>query len=631
MASMPPAGRGRPKHLVAWLSIDRGDNDPARFLTYLIAALQTVEPGIGRSILPLLHAPGSPSLQDLITLLVNEISALGNPIPIALALDDYHLIESVQIHAALAFLIDHLPPALRLIISTRFDPPLPLARLRAGNQLAEIRAGDLRFTFKETENFLNQTMGLKLEEKEITILEQQTEGWIAGLQLAALSIQGLKNPIEFISGFSGQNNHIMDYLFQEVFSRQAPTIQSFLLETSILNRFCESLCEAVMVKAEAATDQNLQQFFRELDQSDLFIISLDHERHWYRYHHLFQEFLRFQLENYHAALVPELNHRASLWYESQGLVLEAIDHAFSATEYERAAHLIDQSAEIWIAHGEITTLLEKLAGLPEAITRSSASLCIWKAWALTLSRQTEEVEPWLQCAGDYFLKCKRQAEQDEENRANLLWNYQAGYGQVLAIQATIAQQQKDSKAAITLAEQALELLPRNDLVLPSAMELTLGEAYLSQNDAATASVFLTQAIQDSRAAQHAYIHIFALMEQAKAQVLLGDLSRTREFYEMAMRYGRDNELEPLSQIASKALVDTGLFQPGNPTHLTDPLNSREIEIISLIATGLSNQEIADQLVIAVSTVRWYVKRIYRKLNVHNRTQAAYKARSLGFL
>ena len=616
----------------AWLSLDSGDNDPSTFLSYFIAALQIVDPNIGQSVTPLLQISRSPSLQELLVLLLNEISSKGVQYPIAIALDDYHLIESPQIHGAINILIDHLPESFRLILSARADPPLSLARLRARNQLVEIRANDLRFTTEETREFLNQTMRLKLSSKDVYNLGARTEGWITGLQLAAISIHGQKDPSTFIASFSGKNRYITDYLFDEVFNRLPAITQSFLLQTSILNRFCESLCEALIEKELNGDNKpdvkNLvMNMLYQLDQTNLFLVPLDDMRHWYRYHHLFQDFLRQRLQNDHAGLVPELNRRASSWYEQRGFAREAIDHALAAAEFERAAGLIDGAAEGWIARGEIATLLEKLAGLPEAVTSSSPNLCIWNAWAFTLSRHLDEAEPWLQRAEDYFLACKHQAERDDENRSRHIWNYRAGYGQVIAIRATIAQERHDSRAAISFAERALELLPRNDLVLPSAMALTLGEAYLSQIDAVRASTILARAIEDSLAARHFYIYILALIEQAKAQAILGNFSSATEIYELAVRFSGENELGHLNQIAGQALEEFNRSRD-----IEQPrLNEREIEILRLLATGLSNQEIADRLAIAISTVRWYIKRIYRKLSVHNRTQATYLARNMGFL
>ncbi len=327
---------GRP---VAWLSLDESDSDLSRFLTYVIAALQTVQPALGENLLAALQTPQPPPIELLLTSLLNEISALpddpstrGAKQPqsgqrLILVLDDYHLLDSKAVDEALTFLVEHQPPQLRLIIASREDPPLPLARLRVRNQLTELRTADLRFTPAEAAEFLNRMMGLNLSEVDIAALETRTEGWIAGLQLAALSMQGQSDPAGFIKSFTGSHRFILDYLVEEVLGRQPGEIQNFLLYTSILERLCGPLCEAVLGTPPGSGQSTLE----ELEHANLFLVPLDNERRWYRYHHLFGELLRQRLgqprefSNYHL--------RASAWYEANDDLAKAFHHALCGQRF----------------------------------------------------------------------------------------------------------------------------------------------------------------------------------------------------------------------------------------------------------------------------------------------------------
>jgi len=275
------AGCGRP---VAWLSLDEGDNDLTGFLTYFVAALQTIVSNLGAGALAALQSPQPPSAESIMTTLVNEITTF--PDHIVLILDDYHVIDSKPVDGALTFLLDHLPPHMHLVIATREDPDLPLARLRARDQLSELRAADLRFTPTEAAVFLNQVMGLNLSTENIAALETRTEGWISGLQLAAISMQGHQDTASFIKSFTGSNRFVLDYLVEEVLRQQTEVVQAFLLRTSILERMCGPLCEAVLC-APVGSGQEILEY---LERSNLFIIPLDNERRWYRYHHLFWRF-----------------------------------------------------------------------------------------------------------------------------------------------------------------------------------------------------------------------------------------------------------------------------------------------------------------------------------------------------
>src|SRR5918992_5559943 len=333
------AGRSQP---AAWLSLDEGDNDPTRFLAYLVAALQTIAPNIGEGLLGALQSPQPPPTESVLTALLNEITRV--PDKFVLVLDDYHVIDARPVGDALAFLIEHLPPRMHLVIATREDPNLPLARLRARGQLGELRAADLRFTPSEAAEFLEGVMGLSLSAEDIAALETRTEGWIAGLQLAALSMRGHKDATSFIKSFTGSHHFVLDYLVEEVLQQQSESIQTFLVRTSILERLCGPLCDAVVLDPEVSGQETLEF----LEHANLFLVPLDNERRWYRYHHLFADLLRQRLhQSVASSTVDEgsnlaaLHIRASVWYEDNGLEVEAFQHAAAANDVERAERLIE--------------------------------------------------------------------------------------------------------------------------------------------------------------------------------------------------------------------------------------------------------------------------------------------------
>ena len=324
------AGCERP---VAWLSLDEGDNDPTRFLTYLVAALQTIAPNIGEGVVGALQSPQPPPTESILTALLNEIAAL--PDKFVLVLDDYHVIDAKPIDDALTFLLEHLPPQMHLVITTREDPQLPLARLRARGHLTELRAADLRFTPAEAAAFLNQVMGLDLSAEDIAALETRTEGWIAGLQLAALSMQGREDVPGFIRAFAGDNRYIVDYLVEEVLQRQPDHVRSFLLQTAILDRLNGPLCDAVTGQEEGNAR------LEALERGNFFVVPLDDKRHWYRYHHLFADVLSAHLMAEQPDQVATLHRRASEWYEQNGSAADAIRHALAAEDFARAADLVE--------------------------------------------------------------------------------------------------------------------------------------------------------------------------------------------------------------------------------------------------------------------------------------------------
>src|SRR6266568_2634832 len=397
----------------AWLSLDEGENDPTRFLTYLVAALQTIAATLGEGALGVLQSPQPSPTESMLTALLNEITAI--PDQFVLVLDDYHVIESKPVDQALTYLVEHQPPQMHLVIATREDPQLPLARLRARGQLTELRAADLRFTPSEAAGFLNQGMGLNLSAEDITALETRTEGWIAGLQLAALSMQGQQDSASFITSFTGSHHFVLDYLVEEVLGQQPESIQTFLLRTSILDRLCGPLCDAVLLTPSGTGRATLE----DLERANLFLAPLDNERRWYRYHHLFADLLRQRLHQSTASSpgdaesqVNALHIRASVWYEDHGLEIEAFHHAVAAHDVERAERLMEGKGIPLHFRGAVTALLAWLESLPTTVLNARPSLWVRYASLLLVNGQTTGVEEKLQAAETAL----QRAEADNKTR-----------------------------------------------------------------------------------------------------------------------------------------------------------------------------------------------------------------------
>ncbi len=423
----------------AWLSLDEGDNDLIRFLTYLIAALQTVDAGIGKDVLDVLQSPQLPPLESLLTLLINDLAGNHKGCPYVLVFDDYHVIHAPAVHEALGFLLDHQPPNLHLVIASRMT--LPLARLRARGQVTEIQESDLRFTAEEAAAFLNQTMGLSLSPEVVEALESRTEGWIAGLQLAALALQ--KDPGEaaaFIATFTGDNRYITDYLVAEVLQRQPEATRDFLRQTAMLDRLTGPLCDAV------TGGEDSQTVLEQLEEANLFLIPLDHRRDWYRYHHLFAEFLRATLDQEEQLLL--LHHRATRWYETHGLTSQAIQHALAhgsmSGDWENAKRLIRLAAEATTFSGSVLTVRGWLDSLPDECVRADGELATYKGWVLALTGDMPLAEEYAAAADTRLRRAAAPA-------VNL--------GKLLALRSFIAVfGRQDYEKAIELAAGALEAL-----------------------------------------------------------------------------------------------------------------------------------------------------------------------------
>lgn len=502
---------------LAWLALDDDDNDPTRFLTYLIATLATLKPGFGEPLLALLKSPQPSPPKLIVTHLINEIN--GFPTSFGLVFDDYHVISNPSLHEALAFLLEHLPPRLHVIITTRADPPLPLARLRARRQLAEIRGDDLRFTSAEVAAFLNQIMGLNLSAADIAVLETRTEGWIAGLQMAALSMQGRDDIAGFINSFGGGHRFILDYLVDDVLRQQPEAIQQFLLQTSLLNHLSGPLCDAILSRGAEAHGTtpfaSSQEVLEYLEQANLFLVPLDNERHWYRYHHLFAEALRHRLQALQPRQVSILHQRASEWHEQQGLLAEAIYHALNVQDFARAAHLVEQVGQTLLIRGETVTLLKWLNVLPEAIVQTRPQLCLFHAWTLILNNQVAEAEQRLQAASEF--------EADPIVLA-----------QVAAIRTLIALFQGDMRRANELTRQAQALLPADDPFLRGVTTLNLGLSYFMKGDVKAARQAFVEVADISQKSGNMMVTVTIQCQIAEAQIGQGQLHQALATYQQAL-------------------------------------------------------------------------------------------------
>jgi LuxR family maltose regulon positive regulatory protein len=522
---------------VAWVSLDPGDNALPRFMAYLIAALQTIEAGVGAGVLGALQAPGPadagpPSaLEPLLTALINELAAL--PEPLLLVLDDYHLIEAPVIHHALTFLLDHLPPHMGLVLATRADPPLPLSRLRSRGALTELRQAELRFTPGEAAAFLNRTMGLELRAEEVTALEARTEGWIAGLQLASLALQGTlalsgdRGGTAFVEAFAGDDRYVVDYLVEEVLDRQTEAVHRFLLETSILDRLSGPLCNAVRFGPEtpgsseganAGRRGDSQALLEELERRNLFLVPLDGNRRWYRYHRLFADLLRHRLHQARPDRVPALHRRASRWYEDNGFLADAVEHALAAKDFERVADLIEPASWVHLSQGGASTLLGWLDALPAALLHRRPRLDLLYAWALLAAMELEAIEARL-----HGVERRLPAAGGPADPAGSTDDPDAVRGEIMAIRATLAGLRGDMPAAIELARQALDHLPAGELHLRGILADILGAAYDASGNTAAASQAYTEAAALSQAAGNPLIALIALGNLARLQETQGRL------------------------------------------------------------------------------------------------------------
>jgi LuxR family maltose regulon positive regulatory protein len=532
-----PEGRNLP---LAWVSLDETDNDPTRFWRYVLTALDRAAPGVGSTALALLHASDAPSMEAVLTALLNALTSEARDV--VLILDDYHLIEAEPIHRALAFLLAHLPRSLHLLLATRADPPLPLARLRGRGDVTELRIADLNFTVEETAAFLRTIGGLSFSRDEVAALEARTEGWIAGLQLAGLSLQGrsTEEAATFITAFTGSHRYIVDYLLDEVLLRQPEQVQGFLLHTCILDRLCAPLC-AALLEGEAPSAKRIgacQEMLESLERNNVFLIALDDDRRWYRYHYLFADALR-QRQLGHASIpnVAVLHQRASAWFAQHDLLEEAIDHALAGGCYDQAADLIGRAARALAARGEMQTLSAWLRALPEAALRVRPQLCIMYAWLLVDMRDMEGAEAYLQYA-EAALEMVAQPRSTPEGIRVQTQHATANATDMRALiaagRAVIRAIQGDATGAIAQARAAMDTLDAADVRSRSLATIGLGLAHLSQGAAHEAADAFAEVAVANRATNFGLFMMLAAVGEACAHRMAGDLDQARATYEHAV-------------------------------------------------------------------------------------------------
>jgi LuxR family transcriptional regulator, maltose regulon positive regulatory protein len=514
--------------LVAWLSLDEGDRDPIRSIAYLIAALQTIQAGFGEGLLAVLQSPQPPQAETILTALLNEIAAISDNF--ILVLDDYHVIDSQVVDQALTFLIEHQPPQMHLVIATREDPSLPLSRLRVRGQLTELRAADLRFTPAEAAEFLNQIMGLNLSTEDIAALATRTEGWIAGLQLAAVSMQGREDVAGFIQAFTGSHRFVLDYLVEEVLQHQPEPIRNFLLQTAILDRFCASLCNVVTEREDG------KEILAILERSNLFLIPLDDRRQWYRYHHLFADVLRAHLMEAQPDRVATLHQWASAWYEQNGFPPDAIRHALAARDFEHAAGLIELAWSAMDLSYQSSTWLGWVKALPDMLIRIRPVLSVGYAWALLDGGELEASESRLQDA-ERLLDTPTNKTCLEQSRKMVI----VDKAQFRSLPASIATARAyrflalgNVADAVKYAQQALELTPEDDQARYIQATSLLGIAQYSSGDLEAAERSLAAFHTNLRQTGETVTLISITFLLADIRVALGRLHEAESIYQQSL-------------------------------------------------------------------------------------------------
>ena len=514
----------------AWLSLDEGDNDPTRFLTYLVAALQTVVPDIGEGVLGVLGSPQPPPTESLLTALLNETTAV--PDDFVLVLDDYHAVEARAVDEALVFLLEHLPPRMHLVIATREDPHLPLARLRARGQLNELRASDLRFTLSEAAEFLNSVMGLGLSAEDIAALESRTEGWIAGLQLAALSMRGREDVAGFIRAFAGSHRFVLDYLVEEVLQRQPERVRSFLLQTAILDRLSGPLCDAVTGGKDGGG------MLEAVERGNLFVFPLDDERQWYRYHHLFADVLQARLMEEQPGHAPGLHRRASEWYEQNGLPSDAIRHALAAEDFGRAAGLVELAALGMLGSSQ-ETLYRWLMALPDEVVRARPVLSVYYAFALLGRGDFEAFDAHLRGAERWLDTSAETSERREAPSVGMVVVDAVAFrslpGTIAVARAYHAGALGDVPSVANHARRALDLLPEDDHLWRGAATSLLGIAYWTSGDLEAAHRSFADGVSHQQMTGNIRFQIVGTYILADIRITQGRLHEAVRTYEQSLQ------------------------------------------------------------------------------------------------
>jgi LuxR family maltose regulon positive regulatory protein len=678
---------------VAWLSLEAGDNDPARFWMYVIDALRSVVPGIGEPSLAMLRAPGVNLLDEALPPLINELAEVSEQC--VLVLDDYHAIEDERIHEGMASLIEHLPATLRIVMTSRVEPPLRIGRLRARAQLNEIDAELLRFSLSEAESMLNDVHGLGLPPDAVDRLHDRTEGWAAGLYLAVLSMRGHEDASGFVASFAGSDRRVVDYLAAEVLGEQHEAELDFLLHTSVLDRFCADLCDAVT----GARDSRAM--LDRIERANYFLIPLDPSHEWYRYHHLFGELLRHELERREPLRAAELHDRAGRWFLDAGMVPEAIGHLTAAGEFDAVAELITTHWLAFATAGQRETVARWMASLPRGYITSDGRLCLTQARNALIVGEPEEVLPWVDLAGqaprhnpggDSFLTEQvtvirgmawqllgdiRQAEElagrlapldgssfwhslaasilgtsarwfDANDDAQTLLETAVELGTgvdnflvstaALGRLALIAADRGDWRGCSAETEAAFDVVRANGLeeywVCTSA-HIARGRLLRHDRRPAEARAELERAVGLARRGGGLVEWCYALTALAELLLELGDRRAARELVlearELLSRCPEPGTLVPRMVERLESALRLVVDVSGARPVVTDELTAREEAVLRLLPTGLSAREIGDELGISRDTIKTHTKRIYQKLGVSSRREAVARGRDLGLL
>ena len=580
------AGQGR--RPVAWLSLDQGDNDPARFWRHVIAALERVRPGTAGQLAPLLGPPSPPAFEGLVTALINELAGQPGAGEIPLVLDDYHLIDAQPVHASLGFLLEHRPAALQLVLASRADPPLELALLRGRGQLAELRAAELRFTVEEAAALLRQAAGPALPEAAVAALTARTEGWVAGLQLASLSLRQHSDVAGFVATFSGSHRYVLDYLTEEVLERQPDEVRSFLLETSVLEQLSGGLCDAVTGRPGG------QAMLEQVERANLFLVPLDEVRGWWRYHQLFADLLRACLQRERPERVPALHRNAAAWQDEHGLADDAVRHALAAGDAAWAARLVEQQADALLARSEGATLRRWLEALPAELVGSRPRLCLAQARLAILSRRVEGVDGLLDAAERAWEDAPAVVDEPYEPSVGRAASLLANVPATIALErAILAELRGDAERTVVLASRALALLGVGEWMLASLARTHLAVAeWLSGRLLQAESAFASNVAQ-WRATGELFPAAWSSHQLGEVQRAQGRLDAALETYQQALEItaAPGRPALPVAGIAQVGMAEVA-YQRGELEaaleHLTEGIAlCRLLAYTQPLATGLA--------------------------------------------
>jgi LuxR family maltose regulon positive regulatory protein len=520
---------------IGWLSLDTTDNSAAQYWNYVIAALQTIDDSLGKVPQMILQSSAAPPVRAVLTSLINEIAALSDPL--LLGLDDYHEINSADIHNEMEFLIENLPPNLHLVIMTREDPPITLSRMRVQGLLTEIRADDLRFSKTESTTFFNDLLALALTQEDVDALIARTEGWIAGLQLAAISLKNAADKSEFVRAFAGSHRFLTDYLVDEVLSRQTPEAQKFLRRTSILERFCAGLCDTLVEEVES------REILQQLGQANLFLVSLDNDLQWFRYHHLFAEFLQLQLYEQEPEIVPELYRRTIEWFIQASLPRDALHYALKAEDNEQAADLIEGLAPDILTNDNHELVIRWSEQLPQELVKQRPYLCVYLGWAWSIVGQLETASQWLDAAESH-------RDRQTTDESNII------IGHVYAHRAYINLLHGETEAASDFALRALDLLPPDAVALRGRTITCLGQSYIYGGRLAEAKIAFHEAIAIAKQIGSLPLGMFSYGGLGEALREEGNLFDALDTYNHLVQFAEDltgHQNMPLTGYAQAAI------------------------------------------------------------------------------